>query len=131
MKNNFFIKTLICITFFFSCNTEESLKKNTAFTYGYITDFNYKRYGNPSETKIDVTINNTNSFLTLKNHYYCYPNSEKEEEILKEIPIVIAYDSTHIGIRRILINKARMKEYNYELPDTLKSIYEQYIFRCQ
>jgi hypothetical protein len=131
MKYDFFIKFFISILFFNSCNTEESLKKNTAFTYAYITDFSYKRYGNPSETKISMIINDKKSFLTLKNHNYCFPQTEKERDIMRKIPIIIAYDSTRTGIRRILINKVRMKEYNYELPDSLVSIYEEYIFYCQ
>lgn len=62
---------------------------------------------------------------------YCYSSSYNEREILKKIPIVVAYDSTNIKIGRALITKQAMKKYNYELPDTLKPIYEQYIFRCQ
>jgi len=131
MKYTLLITFLTGILFFTSCNTEESLKENIAFTYGYITDFNHKRYGNPSQTRFKYYVGNKSRTLAFYNSMYCYSSNHKKRDILRKIPIIVAYDSTNVEIGRPLITKQAMKNYNYELPDSLKPMYEKYIFRCQ
>lgn len=133
IKIYFFLVIVIIISFLYYLGgiNENSLKNNTAFTYGHISDLAYTTYASGKKTSCEYTIANKTYTAEFHHNNYCYPESEEEKAIFKKLPIVIAYDSTNAKISRVLISLELMREFNYALDDSLKGQYEKFFFKCQ
>lgn len=125
-----FVIIMIIISYYYCERRQVNFKENVAFTTGFIINLSYRNSKSPAKTLVQYVVNNKVYKTTFTHSVYCV-DFNKNQKFLRQMPIIIAYDSTKLNYAEALVRKEQFQEFNYQLPDSLEVDYENYFFSCQ